>query len=273
MTGLYDVIFLMTKQQRNKETVEFLMPYLSANGVIVTTQNGLPEDSVAEVAGKERVLGCAISWGATLVGDGEAKLTSSPQKLEFALGSPYIENHHALDGVNELLSRMGKVTIEANFVGARWAKLAVNSAFSSLSALTGLSFGKIAKQRTTRKVAQLLLKEVFDVVEKNDIAMGRVQGYNIHKIYNYHTKFKKAISFMLLPYAMKNHKDIYSGMLYDLQKGKPCDIDYINGVVVEYGKKVGYPTPLNEKVVSLIHQIEAGTLTVSATNIKLVLEK
>ena len=59
MSGLYDVIFLMTKQRENARIADFLSPYLAPDGVLCTTQNGLPELSVAEVVGRERCCGCA----------------------------------------------------------------------------------------------------------------------------------------------------------------------------------------------------------------------
>ena len=65
MSGGYDVIFLMTKQRDNARIVAGLLPFLNDGGAICTTQNGLPEPSVAEVAGGENTLGCAVSWGAT----------------------------------------------------------------------------------------------------------------------------------------------------------------------------------------------------------------
>ena len=54
----YDVIFLMTKQRQNAEIVSMLKEKLSGDGVICTTQNGLPELSVAEI------IGCARTYGA-----------------------------------------------------------------------------------------------------------------------------------------------------------------------------------------------------------------
>lgn len=78
MEGEYDVIFLMTKQRANKEILQFLLPHLKSDGIVCTTQNGLPEPSVAAVVGEERCCGCAVSWGATFVGGGEAKLTTRP---------------------------------------------------------------------------------------------------------------------------------------------------------------------------------------------------
>ena len=70
MSGKYDVIFLMTKQQYNAEVVGMLKEYLAEEGVLVTFQNGLPEMQIAEIIGQERVLGCTVAWGATMQGPG-----------------------------------------------------------------------------------------------------------------------------------------------------------------------------------------------------------
>ena len=63
---------------------------------------------------------------------------------------------------------------------------------------------------------------------------------------------------MIIPIAMKNHKALKSSMLRDIARGRLCEIEAINGVVSEYGKKVDYPTPLNDKIVEMVHQIENG---------------
>ena len=72
MTGKYDIIFLMTKQLNNREVVTFLRDYLAEDGLIVTLQNGIPEDSVAEIVGAERTVGCTVEWGATMTAPGKA---------------------------------------------------------------------------------------------------------------------------------------------------------------------------------------------------------
>ena len=166
-------IFLMTKQRHNAEILQFLLPHLRADGVVCTTQNGLPEPSVAAVVGEERCVGCAVSWGATFVGGGEAKLTTRPDGLEFALGTLY-NNKDKLSAVKELLSLMGRVEIEENFIGARWSKLAINCAFSGLSAISGLTYGDICDDKYARKVAQAILKECFDVAEACGIRPGKI---------------------------------------------------------------------------------------------------
>ena len=75
MSGKYDILFLLTKQQHNVETVTFLKDFLADDGVIVTLQNGLPEAGIAAIVGPERVLGCTVAWGATMLGPGLCQLT------------------------------------------------------------------------------------------------------------------------------------------------------------------------------------------------------
>lgn len=266
MTGAYDVIILMTKQRFNGEVVSFLSRYLSPQGVICTAQNGFPEDSVAEIIGRERTLGCAVSWGATLTGAGEAALTSSPKKLTFALGSPYGENDMT-GAVARLLACMGNVAIEDNFTGARWAKIAVNSAFSPLSAMSGKTFGQVADNKKYRKIAQLLLKECFTAAEASGVKMSKIQGHDLKKIYDYNGRLKKAASFALLPLAMKNHKNLVSGMYYDLTAGKQCEIDFINGKIIKAAQSKGIDLPVNRAAVEIIRAIERGEKPVGEDNI------
>lgn len=159
MSGKYDIIFLMTKQQANREVVSFLKEYLAEDGVIVTMQNGLPEPQIAEIVGEKRVLGCTVAWGATMTEPGVCELTSSPDSLTFSLGSIFKERGNHFDEVKALLEMMGPVEVDENFVGTRWSKLLINASFSGMSAVLGCTFGEAAKDKESRKIIQKLIKE------------------------------------------------------------------------------------------------------------------
>ena len=58
-------------------------------------------------------------------------------------------------------------------------------------------------------------------------------------------------------------------MLQDLEKGRKCEIDAINGVVCAYGRKYGVKTPYNDKVCEIVHGIEDGKYTYCFDNVKL----
>lgn len=267
MKDRYDIILLMTKQRDNAQIVTFLKEYLKEDGALCTCQNGLPEPKVAEIIGADRTLGCAIAWGATFHGEGVTELTSDPSALTFSLGAFGKGNH--LADVKELLECMGTVTTEENFIGARWSKLLINSAFSGLSTVTGGTFGEVSKVRSSRKVAQRIMKECIDVAKAADIRIEPVQGHKIDKLFDYRGPLKKAFSFALIPVAMKKHGKLISSMLQDLRKGKKCEIDFINGVVSEYGRKYGVATPFNDRTVEIVHGIEEGKYPIEFKNIGL----
>jgi 2-dehydropantoate 2-reductase len=48
-------------------------------------------------------------------------------------------------------------------------------------------------------------------------------------------------------------------MLQDILKGKPSEIDVINGAVVRKGLEYGVPTPVNQLLTELIKALEAST--------------
>lgn len=269
MEGRYDIIFLLTKQQHNAEVVAFLKDYLAPDGVMVTLQNGLPETGIAEILGIERVLGCTVAWGATMTGPGVCELTSSPDSLTFSLGTLAPESHKYLHEVKELLETMGPVTVEPNFMGTRWSKLLINSAFSGMSTVLGCTFGEAAGPMTSRRIVMGLIKECIDVCATAGITIEPVQGKDAVKLLDYHNPVKKALSLIILPIAIRKHARLKASMLQDIENGKKTEVDAINGAIAAFGRKVGCPTPLNDKVTAIIHRIENGELTPGYGNLQL----
>ena len=269
MSGKYDIIFLMTKQQHNSEVVAFLKDFLAEDGVMVTLQNGIPELQIGEIVGEDRVLGCTVAWGATMLEPGVCELTSAPDSLTFSLGSLSPKPNHLLGEVKSLLELMGTVEVDNNFIGTRWSKLLINAAFSGMSTVLGCTFGKAAGDKASRKYVQALIKECIDVCAKAGIKIEPVQGKDIVKLLDYHGPVKKSISFFIIPIAIRKHARLKASMLQDIEKGKKTEVEAINGTVCAFGRKVGCPTPVNDKVVAIIHRIEEGKLTASFDNLKL----
>lgn len=269
MSGQYDIIFLMTKQQHNKEVVTTLKEFLAPDGVLVTFQNGLPEMEIAEILGEERVLGCTVAWGATLQSPGVCELTSEPDALSFSLGSISEKRSSHFDEVKRLLEKMGTVDVEENFIGTRWSKLLINASFSGMSAVLGCTFGEAAGPKQSRRIVQALIKECIDVCKAGGIRIEPVQGKDIVKLLDYSGPVKKAISFFIIPIAIRKHAKLKASMLQDLEKGKLTEVDAINGAVSAYGRKISFPTPVNDRVVEIIHGIERGEYKASFDNLSL----
>ena len=268
MTGRYDVFFLMTKQLNNRGTVAFLRNYLADDGVIATLQNGIPEDSVAEIVGPERTIGITVEWGATMTVPGESRLTSDPDSLSFHMGRMAGIPESKLEEVKHILEHMCPVEIEDNLPGARWSKLLINAAFSGLGTVMGGTFGDVTKDPLGKELAVRCMKEVIDVGRAAGVTFAPVQGKDIVSLFYWSNPLKKAFAKLILPVAMKKHAAIEPSMLQDLKKNKPCEIDAINGVVCEWGKKKGIPTPINDRITAIVHEIQDGKRKPAPENLK-----
>jgi len=267
MNKKYDYIFLLTKQQENASVVPALVSYLKSDGVLCTFQNGIPEYEIESIIGRDKTYGCAVGWGAELVHNGEARLTSDLCALTFSLGQFGNTNTKKLEEIKHILEVMGPVKIEDNFLGARWSKLLINCAFSGMSAVLGCTFGEAAVDKKARKYIQLLIKECIDTAKKEGVNLEKVQGKDIARLFDYSNQLKKAVGFFIIPLAIKKHALLKASMLQDLEHKKSTEVDSINGLICKIGKKNGTPAPCNEAVTEIIHTIEKGNLKPSFSNL------
>ena len=268
MEGKYDVIILLTKQLQNFETVTFLKEHLEDDGVIVTLQNGLPEPLIAEIIGSHRTMGCVVEWGAALSAPGVCTLTSDVAGLSFHMGKMDGISDARFNEVKELLELMCPVHVEDNLIGARWSKLLINATYSGLGTVIGGVFGAVTENKESRRVAVSCMKECIDVGHAAGVTFAPVQGKDITKLFYYTNSLKRAFATLLVPIAMKKHRNIEPSMLQDLKHGKMCEVDAINGIVCDWGRKCSVPTPINDKIREIIKRIEAGELVASYENIR-----
>ncbi len=277
MTEKYDVIFLMTKQRENPQILRFLHGKLTDNGIVCTTQNGLPEEIVAEVLGKERTYGGVVSFGANFVGDGVVELTSTLSSMSMLCGG-YQNDNSKNDALKSILEKAGAVCGNPEFVkttdnllGARWSKLAINAAFSTMSTITGLTFGEVAKDRKARKPVLAILREAIAVAKASGVRSEKLNRHDLEKVFGGKGFFKTQLIYALLPKAIKKHRLLKSGMLADIENGRRCDVDYVCGALVAAGRAAGVETPVAEAAVSLVHGIENGLYEITRQNVDFLL--
>ena len=150
----------------------------------------------------------------------------------------------------------------------RIRKLLINATFSGLGTVMGGTFGDVAKDPEARNLAASCMKEVIDVGRAAGVTFAPVQGKDLVSLFYWSNPFKKMLAKLIMPIAMKKHAAIEPSMLQDLKKHKPCEIDAINGVVCEKGSLEGIPTPLNDRIVKIIHEIQEGKRKPSRENLK-----
>ncbi len=255
--GEYDLIVLATKQRDNRAIAEQIKPYLSPGGSVLTVQNGLPEESLAEVFGVDAVYGGVLSWGAEREEAGVVKLTSD---AGFHIGLGALGTGEKLGEIADLLSKAFTVTT-GSLCELRFAKLTTNACFSTLSTISGLPFGTLAKKY--KRDCMRLIREIFAVARAYSAKKLPLNGHDLFKVFSF-------CGGVLLRVAMKRYRDTYSGMLRDLEAGRRCDVDFVAGAAVAAAKRKGVQVPYLERAVELVHDIENGLAEIAPETLKLL---
>ena len=123
----FDLVFLAMKSYDTRWATHFILPHLSADGVIVSAQNGINDEQIGPIAGWSRVLGCVITLGAGMYEPANPIRTSAASRLAFTVGEPSGVESSRAHAVADMLSVVGPTKVTPNLWGQRWAKLATNS--------------------------------------------------------------------------------------------------------------------------------------------------
>ena len=208
----------------------------------VSLGNGLVQDRIAAIVGGGKLIIGTVEWGATNLGPGHlAQTTRAP----FVVGEP--------DG--EALGTVADVRVTQNIRGQVWSKLLVNSAFSGLGAISGLLYREVVADPAGREAALAVWREGYDVGLAQGIALDEVLGVPAEALVVRDPEDRSRAD-EALEVAMGYAGATKASMLQDLQRGAKTEVDVINGGVVEKGREYGVQTPLNERVVELMHAME-----------------
>jgi 2-dehydropantoate 2-reductase len=258
----FDVVVLATQPPQVEDAARAALPSLADDGNMVVLQNGLCEARIARIAGAERVIGAIVSWGASMP---EPGLYDRTAMGGFTLGRMSGEPDDACKSIGTLLEAIGPVAMTSNLLGARWSKLALNCAISSLGTIGGDRLGPLSRVRRVRRLALEIMTEVVAVARKEQVRLEKVAGtVDLDWIALSDAERKKVASpgltakhALLLAIGIR-YRRMRSSMLAAIERGRVPAIDFLNGEVVDRGKLHGVPTPVNARVVAMVHAIARG---------------
>ena len=218
----------------------------------VSLGNGLVQDRIAGIVGGGKLIIGTVEWGATNLGPGHlAQTTRAP----FVVGEPDGVTRDRTRRLAEALGTVADVRVTQNIRGQVWSKLLVNSAFSGLGAISGLLYREVVADPAGREAALAVWREGYDVGLAQGIALDEVLGVPAEALVVRDPEDCSRAD-EALEVAMGYAGATKASMLQDLERGAKTEVDVINGGVVEKGREYGVQTPLNERVVELMHAME-----------------
>lgn len=258
----FDVVILATQPPQIEDAARTALPAIADDGVVVVLPNGLCEPRIARIVGGERVIGAIVAWGASMLAPGRYERTASGGFTIGRIGAPPDD---ACQRVATLLEAVGPVTVTDNLLGARWSKLALNCAISSLGTIAGERLGPLVRVRRYRRLALEIMTEAVVVARAEQVRLEKVAG-TLDLEWVALTDADRAATAsaaltakhaLLLAVGLRYRK-MRSSMLAAIERGRVPAVDFLNGEVVDRAHLHGLTAPVNRKVVHLVHAISRG---------------
>ena len=240
------LILFCVKSTDTEEAAAQIAPFLDAGSIVMKLQNGV--DNTERIEGKLRtarvpcpVISAAVYAATEMAGPGHLRHHGRGDLVIGAMDARIPMNY--LGKIKIWFEAAGVPTvISHNVAGELWAKLVANCAYNAISAITQLPYGKMINATGIRDIMRDVVEETLAVAKASGVQMAPDVLARTYKIAD----------------AMPTQ---YSSTAQDLARGKPTEIDHLNGFVVRRGEALGVPTPANRVLHALVKLIEAKQRT------------
>ncbi len=233
------IVLLSVKTIDTESAAVAIAPHLRKGTILVSFQNGVDNvERIQRVTGL-RATPAAVYVAATMIGPGRVKHGG---RGDIVIGVPPFgpDEPQNLERVARLFeSAQLSCRISNNIAGELWTKLVMNCAYNAISAVTQSRYLAIKENPLTRNVIEQCIGEV--------VAVARAAGVSLPDLE------QLTAAALKLGEAMANAT---SSTAQDLSRGRPTEIDSLNGYVASRGKELGIPTPVNSTLHALVKLLE-----------------
>jgi 2-dehydropantoate 2-reductase len=227
-----DLVLFSVKSTATEEAGEQIKPYLSSKALVLCLQNGVDNAERLQKVLPDHTVAAAVVYVATeMAGPGHVKhhgrgeLVVEPSAKAFA---------SALEAAGIPMQ------VDDNVRGALWAKLILNSAYNAMSAISRMPYGPLVQVAGVTDVMANVVAECLAVAAADGVV---IPG-------------GKAATDVAVRKIAETMPGQYSSTAQDVMRGKPSEIDYLNGYVARRGKALGVPTPVNHALWVLVKLLE-----------------
>jgi 2-dehydropantoate 2-reductase len=226
------LVLFCVKSTDTESAAAAMRPHLSPGTLVLTLQNGVDNDERVRSVLSNEVAASVVYVATEMAGPGHL--------LHHGRGDLVIAPNSVAADLVEVLAAGGvPATISDNVRGALWAKLILNCAYNAISAIGRVPYGRFVDHPGVPQVMRDVVAECLAVAQAEGVqvpgdAWAMVRG---------------------LAATMPGQ---FSSTAQDVMRGKPSEIDHLNGLVVRRGERHGVPTPVNRVLHTLVTLIEAN---------------
>ncbi|HEX6174652.1 MAG TPA: 2-dehydropantoate 2-reductase [Candidatus Binatia bacterium] len=258
--GKFDIGFIAVRSNYTPDALATVLPALNHDGLLVSMQNGINPPLLEEKVGTDRTVGMAIRMGCRRVAPGHVQTSTR--------GHLYIGHSHGrttpqLNRLHELLNAVIDTEISDNILGVLWSKLTY-TCLGFFGSLADVALATSCAEDSGRRLLADFFAEVIAVGTAAGARFIRLAEYNPPDL---HPSIPIDKRLAVINEMAKSWKeDDRKGPLRQIQRGIPTEVDYTLAYVVREGEKQNIETPLCRKLLTMMHELEAGTRQLDMKN-------
>ena len=262
-----DLVLLAVKSQHTGVALDELAPRLSPTGTIVSLQNGLSEEQIAEAVGSHRTVGCLVNWAADWIAPGRI---AHGGHGAFVLGeldgriSPRVRDLSALLGVVE------PTRITDNVMGYKWAKLVYGSLLFATAVVDAHVYDVVERSRDVQRALCALVGEGLAVADKAGIRIDPFDEFDPAWYRAAMVGDEGALARAMATVAAhyRGSAKTKTGVWRDLAvRRRKTEVDGLVGVLARKGEALGVAMPLTRRLIEIIRDLEEDRRRMDWTNL------
>ncbi len=238
-----DLVLFCVKATDTETVAREMAPHLADGAIVLSLQNGV--ENAATIARHVRqAVVPAVVYVATAMPEpglvthhGRGDLVIGPIDAKAAQDAALAPRLQAL--VDLFASAQVPVRISADVMAELWSKLMVNCAYNAISGIAQASYGKLTALGPVRELQEAEVREVVALAEADGVNLTLAPALEAMR------KIAGAMPAQL------------SSTAQDMARGKPSEIDHLNGFVARRGAALGIATPANQALYALVRLIES----------------
>ena len=234
------LVIFSVKTLDTENVAKQLAPYLAAETIVVSFQNGVDNVERIDFAAGIQAIPAVVYIAVEMVGLGRVKHSG---RGDVIVGDPSLNHDASESDLAKIATTFMRADvpcrISENITAELWEKLIMNCAYNALSALSRSKYGRIARDSGTVEVMKRVVSEA--------VAVGNAAGVKLSA-----EKMFAAV----LKLGAEAMPEAVSSTAQDIARGKATEIDSLNGFLVRRGGELIVPTPVNETLTSLVKLLE-----------------
>lgn len=239
--GEVDLILHCIKLYSNADAFPTMKEMIGENTNILTIQNGATAGQIlGEAFGDKHVLQGATYIETGIAGPGHIHQSGSTAMIEF--GEDDGSQTERTEAIKKLFTREGmQVEVSSNIVDTLWTKMVSVGSIGSVMAASRASFVEVLASPHGEHTVRTVMEEI--------VAVGQSQGVN----------FPPRCVDGKMEDAIGEAEETQASLQYDLDNGKPLELDDILGAVVKIGREAGVPVPASAALVTVLDKFKQGS--------------